>query len=103
MSEALTRKIHDLHSAVASKVKKLKRVDVPPPEALIEQWQIQKAGTHTFDNRFETAVLGTQETTTGYAWPDAYAYRLRDVSLAGSGGHVFFSDGSLFNVDRSRA
>jgi capsular polysaccharide biosynthesis protein len=62
-------------------------------------WQIQEAGTHTFDNRFEAAVLGTQETTTGYAWPDAYAFRLKKVRLAGSGGHVFFRDGSLFNVD----
>lgn len=99
MSHPLTRKIHDIHAALASSVKKLRRADEPPPGALIEKWQIQRAGAQTLDNRFEAAVLGTQEHETTCSWPDAFAYRLRDVSLAGSGGHVFFRDGSLFNVD----
>lgn len=99
MSHPLTRKIHDTHAALVSTVKKLKRADVPPPGALIEQWQIQTAGSRTFDNRFEAEVLGTDNTETRYEWPDAFAYRLRNVRLAGSGGHVFFQDGSLFNVD----
>lgn len=95
----LTRKIHDTHAALASKLSKLNRVDVPPDGSLLEQWQVQAAGEKVFDNRFEAAVLGTQETTTDYHWPDSWAYRLKDVSLAGSGGHIFFKDGSLFNVD----
>lgn len=99
MIHPLTRKIHDFHAGLASKFTRLKRVDVPPPEALLEQWQVQSAGEQIFDNRFEASVLGTHETTTDYHWPDAFAYRLKDVSLAGSGGHIFFRDGSLFNVD----
>lgn len=99
MSHPLIRRIHDTHAALASKLKKLRRTDVPPSTALIEQWQIQTAGSHTFDNRFEAEVLGTQEVETRYEWPDAFAYRLRNVSMAGSGGHVFFQDGTLFNVD----
>lgn len=99
MSHPLTRKIHDTHAALASKLKKLHRVESPPAGALLERWQVQSAGVRTFDNRFEATVLGTQETTTNYHWPDAFAYRLKDVRLAGSGGHIFFRDGSLFNVD----
>lgn len=99
MSHPLTRKIHDTHAALASTFTKLKRADVPPPGVLLEKWQVQTAGAHTFDNRFEAQVLGTNETETNYHWPDAFAYRLKDVRLAGSGGHVFFQDGSLFNVD----
>ncbi len=99
MSHPLTRKIHDLHASVAAVVGTLKRTDIPPPESLIEQWQIQTAGSRTLNNRFEAAVLGTPEIETAYQWPDAYAYRLHDVSLAGSAAHVFFNDGSLLNVD----
>jgi hypothetical protein len=99
MIHLLTRKIHDVHAALASSLGKLKRADVPPADVLIEKWQIQQAGTQRLDNRFEAAVLATQEAELTYSWPDAFAYRLRNVSLAGSAGHVFFRDGSLFNVD----
>lgn len=99
MSHPLTRKIHDIHAAVASAMGKLRRVETPPADALLEQWQIQTEGSCTLDNSLEASVLGTQETTTSYSWPDAYAWRLKNVSVAGAGAHLFFSDGSLFNVD----
>lgn len=94
-----SRKIHDVYAALASSLNKLKRADVPPADVLIEKWRIQREGIQTLDNRFEARVLGTQETELTYSWSDAFAYRLKNVSLAGSAGHVFFRDGSLFNVD----
>lgn len=98
-SHPLTRTIHDTHAALASMLSPLRRVSEPPPGALLEQWQVQWAGERVFDNRFETHVIDSPEVETRSHWPDAWAYRLKDVSLAGSGGHVFFQDGSLFNVD----
>ncbi|MCB1275303.1 glycosyltransferase family 61 protein [Prosthecobacter sp.] len=99
MNSQLTRKIHDWYSGFASAVSPLKRTETPPPEALIESWQIQAAGEHVFDNKFEAEILGTDETTTRYWWSDAYAYRLRNVRLGGGAGQVFFANGELFNVD----
>ncbi|MDZ4405807.1 glycosyltransferase family 61 protein [Prosthecobacter sp.] len=99
MSQLLTRKIHDWYAGLASSVSKLRRTEKPPVDALIEQWQIQTAGEHVFDNRFEAEVLGTAENTTRYWWPDASAYRLRNVRLAGGAGQVYFQNGEIFNVD----
>jgi hypothetical protein len=99
MSSLLTRKIHDWYAGLASAVSPLKRTEIPPAEALIESWQIQTAGEHVFDNRFEAEILGTSETTTRYWWSDACAYRLRHVRLGGGAGQVYFQDGTLFNVD----
>lgn len=99
MSSPLTRKIHDWYAGLASAVSPLKRTEIPPAEALIESWQIQTAGEHVFDNRFEAEILGTNETTTRYWWSDACAYRLRHVRLGGGAGQVYFQDGTLFNVD----
>lgn len=99
MRVLLTRKIHDWYAGIASTLKPLRRVSAPPAEALIESWRIQSAGEHVFDNRFEAEVLGTSELTTQYSWSDADAFRLRNVRLSGAAGQVYFSDGSLLNLD----
>ena len=99
MNRLLTRKIHDWYAGMASAVSTLRRTATPPAGSLIEQWQIQTAGEHVFDNSFEAAVLGTAETTTHYAWSDACAYRLRNVRLTGGAGQVYFENGEIFNVD----
>jgi len=99
MNAKLTRKIHDWYGGIASSLSRLKRVETPPEEFLIEEWQIQKAGEHVFDNRFEAEVLGTAETTTRYGWSDASAFRLRNVRLAGGTGQVYFQNGEILNVD----
>lgn len=99
MRALLTRKIHDWYAGFASTLTSLRRVSAPPPEALIESWRIQNAGEHVFDNRFEAEILGTSEWTTQYSWPDADAFRLRNVRLSGAAGQVYFSDGTLFDLD----
>ncbi len=99
MSPLLTRKIHDWYAGIASAVLPLRRTETPPDDALIEKWQVQTAGEQVFDNSFEAEVLGTTEATTRYWWSDAWAYRLRNVLLAGGAGQVYFQNGELFNVD----
>lgn len=99
MNAVLTRKLHDWYASIASAVSPLRRTETPPADALIEQWQVQKAGEHVFDNSFEAEVLGTTETTTRYWWSDACAYRLRNVRVTGAAGQIFFQNGEIFNVD----
>lgn len=99
MTDFFTRHLHDGYTAVAAALSPLRRVEEPPPGALIEQWGVQEAGSKVLDNRFEAEVLDSNEMTLEYHWEEASAYRLRDVHLVGSAGQVYFRNGSLFNVD----
>lgn len=99
INDFLTRKIHDNYSILSTVARRLHRSESPPPDFLLEKWQIQKAGEHIFDNNFEAEVLGTNDISTRYSWGDAWAYRLRNVQLVGEVAHIFFQGGSLFNID----
>jgi len=86
------RRIHDLNAAFRNGVSEEKCLREVPEAHLLERRSFQEGGTVSFENDLERGFHDDAPPETGYRYPSADYYHLRDVLLTTTEGSLFLPD-----------